>query len=267
VIGDTSLESITPSEPVDPPRAAAPRAPERDQQRLAAILEFMPGFSYTIDRQLVFTWSDGKGLGLLNLRPGQIVGLNVRDMWGPHDETYEPLVCHLAALAGKSATYRDVCLGRSLEYQVRPLRDGTGAVIGAIGVGIDVTDGARARQEQAKLAAQLRHAQKLEAIGRLAGGVAHDFNNFLTCIMGNLAGLERHVAKGSTAAECLSDANAAVDSAASLTRQLLTFSRKQVINPRPINLTSLIERLDKILDVWSEIGSASAWRAIRLCGA
>ncbi|HEY4183722.1 MAG TPA: ATP-binding protein [Polyangia bacterium] len=231
-----------------PPGMDAPPEPGRDLQRLAAIFEFMPGFCYTVDRELVFTSSAGKGLGSLNLHPGQVIGLNVRDLWGPHDDTYEPLICHLKALAGMSATYRDVCLGRSLEYLIRPLRDGAGAVIGAIGVGMDVTDGERARQEQAKLAAQLRHAQKLEAIGRLAGGVAHDFNNFLTCIMGNLAGLERHVAKGSAAAECLSDANAAVDSAASLTRQLLAFSRKQVINPRPINLTSLIERLDKILE-------------------
>src|SRR5437868_1319336 len=66
--------------------------------------------------------------------------------------------------------------------------------------------------------------------------------------MGNLRALDGHFAKGSDAEACLSDANAAVDSAASLTRQLLAFSRKQVISPRPINLTLLVERLSKILE-------------------
>jgi nitrogen-specific signal transduction histidine kinase/CheY-like chemotaxis protein len=121
-------------------------------------------------------------------------------------------------------------------------------VVGAIGVGLDVTDGEYARQEQAKLTAQLRQAQKMEAIGRLAGGIAHDFNNFLTCIMGNLSLLEHHIGRGTEAEGFLAEANSAVDSAASLTRQLLAFSRKQVISPRPINLSSLVERLSNILE-------------------
>src|SRR5262249_19203173 len=104
------------------------------------------------------------------------------------------------------------------------------------------------REEQAKLAAQLRQAQKMEAVGRLAGGVAHDFNNFLTCIMGNLALLETHVARGSEAESFLVQANAAVDTAPSLTRQLLACSRKQVISPRPLDLGGLVERLSKILE-------------------
>jgi len=230
------------------PTTDAPIDAERDLQRLAAILEFMPGFCYTVDRDLVFTSSAGRGLAGLNLRPGQVIGVNLRDLWGTREDTYQPLLCHLKALAGIPATYKDVCLGRSLEYLIRPLRDGAGNVVGAIGVAIDVTDCEHARQEQARLAAQLRQAQKMEAIGRLAGGVAHDFNNFLTCIMGNLAVLEGHVARGSEAEACLVDANAAVDSAASLTRQLLAFSRKQVISPRPISLSALVERLCKTLE-------------------
>ncbi|HWO10817.1 MAG TPA: ATP-binding protein, partial [Polyangiaceae bacterium] len=80
-----------------------------------------------------------------------------------------------------------------------------------------------------------------------AGGIAHDFNNFLTCIMGNLALLERFVARDAEARAVLEHANTAVDSAASLTRQLLAFSRRQVISPRPVNLSALVERLGKML--------------------
>jgi signal transduction histidine kinase/ActR/RegA family two-component response regulator len=216
-----------------------------DEQRLAAVLERMPGFCYTVNRELVFTSSAGGGLSHLNLRPGQVVGMSLYDLWGTREASYEPLVCHLRALAGIPSTYQDFCLGRSLEYQIRPLRAAAGQVVGAIGIGFDVSDRERAREQEAKLTAQLRQAQKMEAIGRLAGGVAHDFNNFLTCIMGNLSLLEGRVSK--EAEVCLAEANVAVDSAASLTRQLLAFSRKQVISPRPIHLGSLVERLSRIL--------------------
>jgi len=232
----------------DGPTSDAAPAPVRALQRLAGMLEFMPGFCYTVDRDLGFTSSSGKALAALALHPGQVIGLNVRDLWGPHDPTYEPLVCHLKALAGIPATYKDVCLGRSLEYLIRPLRDGSGAIVGAVGVGVDVTETEIARQEQAKLAAQLRQSQKMEALGRLAGGVAHDFNNLLTCIIGNLALIEGHVREGTEAFSAVRDANAAVESATALTKQLLAFSRKQIISPRPISLSTLVQRLGKLLE-------------------
>jgi len=232
----------------DEPNADAAIEPVRDLQRFAGLLESMPGFCYTIDRELVFTSSSGKGLAALALQPGQVIGQNVRDLWGTHDASYEPLVCHLKALAGIPASYKDVWLGRSLEYSLRPLRDTAGAIIGAVGVAIDVTDCETARQEQVKLAAQLRQSQKMEALGRLAGGVAHDFNNLLTCIIGNLALLEEQVREGTEAAAAVRDATEAVESATSLTRQLLQFSRKQIISPRPISLSALVQRLAKLLE-------------------
>jgi signal transduction histidine kinase/CheY-like chemotaxis protein len=231
----------------DAPTTDAPVQAERDLQRFAATLELMPGYCYTVDHNLTFTSSAGKGLENLDLRPGQVIGMNLRDLWGTREDTYEPLVCHLKALAGIASSYKDVCLGRSLEYLIRPLRGAEGNVVGAIGVGMDVTEVERARQEQAKLTGQLLQAQKLESLGRLAGGIAHDFNNFLTCIMGNVALLEQHVASNPEAHGYLQAANSAVDSAAALTRQLLAFSRKQVISPRPIDLSALVERLGKIL--------------------
>ncbi|HEU4581494.1 MAG TPA: ATP-binding protein, partial [Polyangiaceae bacterium] len=236
------------------PSGDAPLEPGRDLQRFAALLEMLPGYCYTVDRELTFTSSAGKGLGVLNLRPGQVIGMNLRTLWGasaaagaPGEDTYEPLACHLKALAGIPSTYRDVCLGRSIEYLIRPLRSDSGEVVGAIGVAIDVTEAEHARQEREKLVAQLRQAQKLEAMGRLAGSVAHDFNNFLTCVMGNLSLLEQHVDPGSEAEALIAQTNLALDSAASLTRQLLAFSRKPVFSPRPLNLSSLVERMHKIL--------------------
>ncbi len=219
-----------------------------DVQQLEALLEHLPGFCYTVNADLVFTSSRGGGLRCLNLMPGQLVGTNLLDMWRTREPSYEPFLCHLKALAGVSTTYQDVCLERSLEYHLRPLLDASANIVGVIGVGFDVTERERAREQQARLTAQLRQAQKMEAIGRLAGGVAHDFNNFLTCIMGNLSLLEDKVVKEPAPRAYLAEANAAVDSAAALTRQLLTFSRKQVISPRPISLSALIERITGILE-------------------
>jgi signal transduction histidine kinase len=218
------------------------------RQRFEAVLSHIPGFCYTVDPNLVFTSSVGSGLGRLNLKAGQIVGKSLLDLWGTSDPEYEPFACHRAALNGQTATYRDVCMGRSLEYELWPLRDAAGAVIGVIGVAIDVTEREVAKEHQVKLTERLRQAGKMEAIGRLAGGVAHDFNNLLTCIMGNLTLAERQLSLSpEAAARHLSEANNAVDSAAALTRQLLAFGRRQIVEPRTINLSSLVSRVEGML--------------------
>jgi signal transduction histidine kinase/ActR/RegA family two-component response regulator len=227
--------------------AAQPTARGVEQQRLEFMLSHMPGFCYTVDANFTFTSSVGAGLSRLNLREGQVVGTTLMDLWGTNDPSYEPLACHLRALSGSTETYQDVCLGRSLEYRLTALFDASGQVIGVLGVAFDVTEREQANGERVKLTAQLRQAQKLEAIGRLAGGVAHDFNNLLTCIMGNLTLAESLSAPDSRIARHLAGANSAAESAATLTRQLLAFGRKQVIAPRALSLTALIERVRGML--------------------
>jgi signal transduction histidine kinase/CheY-like chemotaxis protein len=219
-----------------------------DSQRLQAVLTQLPGFCYTVDREFIFTSSEGAGLAHLQLAPGEVVGRSLLDLWGTRDPAYEPLRCHLKALAGMSATYRDVCLGRSLEYRLRPLEDAAGNIAGVIGVGVDVTDQERAEQERAKLNTQLRHAQRMEVMGRLAGSVAHDFNNYLTCILGNLSLLEDYLPVAEEPREYFAEANAAVDSAAALTRQLLAFGRKQTVGAQAVDLSSSLERMGGMLE-------------------
>ncbi len=95
---------------------------------------------------------------------------------------------------------------------------------------------------------QLRQSQKLEAIGQLAGGVAHDFNNLLAVIRGNTElALLRPGQFGSEATECLNQVVAAADRAANLTRQLLAFGRKQVLQSQALNLNELVANLAKML--------------------
>ena len=112
-------------------------------------------------------------------------------------------------------------------------------VVRSVGAVIDVTARRAAEEEQIRLQAQLAHAQRLETVGRLAGGVAHDFNNMLHVILGFADLLGRNLPSGSLA-RYVAEIGHAAGRARDITRQLLAFSRKQLISPSPSNLNALV---------------------------
>jgi two-component system cell cycle sensor histidine kinase/response regulator CckA len=134
-----------------------------------------------------------------------------------------------------------------MEVSMSFMRDEAQKPVGIISVSRDITDRKRAQEDKANLEAQLRQAQKMESIGRLAGGVAHDFNNMLSVIQGyselaiRKAGadnpLQRHLAQ-------ILDASRR---SAALTRQLLAFARQQTIAPIVLDLNETIESMLKML--------------------
>lgn len=115
------------------------------------------------------------------------------------------------------------------------LSDGT-----SIGFGQDVT-------EMRRLEAQLRQSQKMEALGKLAGGVAHDFNNLLTVISGYSEILLEELAEDAPSREPVEEIAAAAQRAAAFTRQLLAFSRKQMLAPKKLDLNNTIREAEKML--------------------
>jgi PAS domain S-box-containing protein len=127
----------------------------------------------------------------------------------------------------------------SCEWYNTPLIDDSGKVLGVASLVQDVT-------ERVALEDRLRQSQKMEAVGRLAGGVAHDFNNLLTVILGYSQILADGVPAG-TLAESTAQIKSAAERAAAITRQLLAFSRKQVLSPRVINLNEVVLSLDSLL--------------------
>ncbi|HYQ80049.1 MAG TPA: ATP-binding protein, partial [Anaeromyxobacteraceae bacterium] len=102
-------------------------------------------------------------------------------------------------------------------------------------------------QERARIEDQLRQSQKMEAIGRLAGGVAHDFNNLVTVISSNADLALGSLPDGHAARDCLVDIGHAAERAGALTRQLLAFSRKQTLEQRPIDLLCLVTNMRRLL--------------------
>jgi two-component system cell cycle sensor histidine kinase/response regulator CckA len=115
-----------------------------------------------------------------------------------------------------------------------------GVPVGVQGIARDVT-------ERKQLEEQLRQAQKMEAIGQLAGGVAHDFNNLLTVITGYSDLATRKLQREDPLRRNIEEIKKAGDRAASLTRQLLAFSRKQVLQPKVLDLNAVISELEKML--------------------
>jgi two-component system, cell cycle sensor histidine kinase and response regulator CckA len=121
-----------------------------------------------------------------------------------------------------------------------PIRDETDRVVGIVGASSDLT----ARRE---LEDRLRHAHRMESVGSLAGGVAHDFNNLLTVIIGNVELALHGLPEGDARRGELIEVQRAAERAAELTQQLLAFSRKQVVQPRVIDLNTVLRDTEKML--------------------
>lgn len=166
----------------------------------------------------------------------QLVAPEHRDLaremlfYGPETETPDNYQLEILAKKGRR-------LG--LEVSTRWMFQ-HGVRIGLQGIARDVT-------ERKHLEDQLRQSQKMEAIGRLAGGVAHDFNNLLTAIMGYSDLLNIHISSGDPLRKYVDEIQKAGERAASLTGQLLAFSRKQPFSPRVISLSSVVSNMDRML--------------------
>ena len=128
-----------------------------------------------------------------------------------------------------------------------PVQDDDGTILGAIVVNQDISDRKRAEEERERLEDQLRQALKMEAIGQLAGGIAHDFNNLLQVILGHVEGMQNELRPDSPEFEPIGEVRRAAERAANLTRQLLAFSRRQIIQPINLDLNELIEGVLKMI--------------------
>ncbi|MGH7731786.1 MAG: PAS domain S-box protein, partial [Candidatus Eiseniibacteriota bacterium] len=207
------------------------------EERLRSVVANAPVVLFAIDEDGTFTLSEGQGLAGLGLAPGQIVGCSVDDLYRDHPRILE---CIRRAMAGEEFMARTEVGEHSFETWYKPTLGPDGRPHGIIGVSNDVT-------QRRRLEDQLRQAQKMEAIGRLAGGVAHDFNNLLAAIMGHGELLLRRLDPSHPQHRHAEAIQKAAMRGALLTRQLLAFSRKEVLTPRVLDLHLVVAEMEEML--------------------
>jgi PAS domain S-box-containing protein len=126
---------------------------------------------------------------------------------------------------------------------IDPIRDEAGALIGFAKITRDIGERVAAQKKLRETQEQLAASQKLEAVGQLSGGIAHDFNNLLMIVLGNLETVQRHVRQmnaGPNLQRALTNAMRGAQRAAALTSRLLAFSRRQALDPKPLNVNTFL---------------------------
>lgn len=213
------------------------------EARFRALVNSMDDLVFTLDTELRHVEVYGRWLEKHGYSADYFLGRTVREVFGPEKAGIHESACGLA-LKGESTTYEwEMAFPtemRRFQTSLSPLLDGVGRITGIVSVGRDLT-------EQRQLEAQFMQAQKMEAIGRLAGGVAHDFNNLLTAINGYNSLVLRKLHREDPLRGYLEEVRNAGDRAAALTSQLLAFSRKQILQPHILNLNQIIADLEKML--------------------
>ena len=229
-------------------RMRTQEALEQARSNLTALLESTDDVIWSVDTQhrlLTYNQAFARTINAnygAELRVGEVLYHRL----GGHAAVEWPEFYNRALREGACRVEYVTAAGRIMEFSLNPLLRG-GERVGVSVFGKDITARKHDEAERERLWAQLAQAQKMESIGRLAGGVAHDFNNLLTVINGYSQLAVNRLKPGDPLRSQISEIRKAGDRAAGLTRQLLAFSRKQVMQPRALNLNRVVGDMQSML--------------------
>jgi len=235
-------------------RKAAEAELAKQRSFLRQVIDLNPNFIFAKDRDGRFT--------LVNQALADAFGTSVADLLGKTDNDLTPQTEEIDHFRNDDLevfnTLREKFIpeetitnqqGEVLWLQTvkRPILSDDGTATQILGIATDITARKKTEEALSRSEEQLRQAQKMEAVGKLAGGVAHDFNNLLTAIIGHSEMCLRRLTREDALYSHVEQIQKAGDRAAGLTRQLLAFSRKQILQPKVIDLNSIVGDLSLML--------------------
>jgi PAS domain S-box-containing protein len=233
-------------------RAEAPPAEQRTRALLNAVIEGTTDVIYVKDRECRMLLVNGAACRMAGKSAEELLGRDDAAVFAP--ETAKAGMEHDRLLMASRTTMmheQELILANGQHITMLttegPVVDDRGEVIGLFGISRDITERKHAEEERARLREQLQHVQKMETVSRLAGGVAHDFNNLLTVINGYSDMLLAQLTSSDPMYDSVSEIRNAGERAASLSRQLLVLSRKQIVLSKVLDLNALIVEIAGML--------------------
>ena len=224
----------------------------RSRERLQALIDGMPSVVFVKDLEGRYELVNRALAEETGLLPEELVGRFDRDLFPPE-------VVERFARSEREARESDVPVAHEetlpLESGMRTflthsfaLRDESGEADAVAGTAIDITERIKADEERRQLEARAQETQRLETVGKLAGGVAHDFNNLLSVILNGAALAAETLPEGSQARSDLDEIRSAAERAADLTHQLVQFSRQEMVEPRVLDANAIVLRAQRLLE-------------------
>jgi PAS domain S-box-containing protein len=241
-------------------RKRAEQALRRERDFSTSLLQASPTFFVAINAKGVTLMMNDAMLETLGYTKEEVVGTNYLETFVPQPDRklaariFDKLIhSRVATLNENRVLTKD---GRQLlvEWRGRPMFKEDGAFDFFFGVGIDVTERRQAERERAKLEEQLRHVHKMQAVGQLAAGVAHDFNSVLAVVLGNAELLRSECKRRglpdpkNAISDALGHILNSVERGRKLVQSLLTFGRTRSWRPRPLNLNNRVDYVRQMLE-------------------
>jgi PAS domain S-box-containing protein len=233
-------------------RVAAEQALARSEAHFRSIVQHASDAIVQLDRDFRIQFASPSTQRLAGYAPESLIGRPISELIHPEDRgNVLDAMSRAVAQPGTAVTAMMRILrsdgGWAVTEVVSSSLEPTPTGAGVICHMREITERLAAEVERRRLEDQLRQSQKMEAVGLLAGGIAHDFNNLLTAILGTASLLVEDLPEGSPLRAEAHEIETAAQRGASLTRQLLTFSRRQVAQPRPVDLNALLTQMSHLL--------------------